>query len=187
MIRVSKTFVIFFVASALMVSSAHAAVEFTARLTELPRGSQPLSGKIFVKGEKIRQETFGPNGVQIMIFRPDMKVTWMMFIPGKVCLQMPYVPSDNEFGEWASLKSINVRFLGKETFRGIECRKYQTVEDGQKTFYWISEQLSFPVKVESRDETMECTDIRRCKLEDSLFEVPATYKKTITRIAPPKE
>jgi hypothetical protein len=36
---------------------AHAAVEFSADMVIVPKGEEPMKGKIYVKGDKIRQET----------------------------------------------------------------------------------------------------------------------------------
>lgn len=187
MAKVFKTLFIFLGISAAILSTAHAAVEFSARLILQPQSAKPSNGRIFVKGHKVRQEISSPYGIQIMIFRPDMKVTWMITSGGKVCLQMPYSPSDNKFQQWTSQNATKARFLGKETVCGMPCRKYQTVEDGQKTLYWISEQLSFPVKFDNQYETAECADLKQCKLDDSLFQIPAGCGKAVTKIAQPKE
>ena len=55
---------------------AHAAVEFSADMVIVPKGEEPMKGKIFVKGDKIRQETIEEDETQIMIIRPDKKLTW---------------------------------------------------------------------------------------------------------------
>ncbi|MGC8491504.1 MAG: hypothetical protein ACP5SH_07185 [Syntrophobacteraceae bacterium] len=186
--KVSKAVVLFFfVVSAVMVSTAQAALEFSAKLVVQPQSGNPLEGRIFVKGVWVRQVIFGPHGIQIMIFRPDRKVTWMITNGGKACLQMPYLPSDNRFEPWTAQESTRARFLGDETVCGMDCRKYQVVENGQTTLYWISRRLSFPVKVESPYETAECTNVIQGKLNDSLFEIPPGCGKTLTRIAPPEE
>ncbi|MGC9195902.1 MAG: hypothetical protein ACP5IL_10665 [Syntrophobacteraceae bacterium] len=187
MVKVCTFFIIIFSLSVATVSPAHAALEFSASLIVSPAGSTPYSGKIFVKGQKIRQELPGPGGTQIMIFRPDIELTWILTSPGKMCMQMAYLPSDNPFGEWAALKSKSARFIGKDAFYGMPCSKYRAVEDGKDTLYWISDQFSFPVKIQNRDETIECENINRCRLKDSLFEIPAYYRKTINTIAPPEE
>ncbi len=186
--KVSKALVLFiFVASAVMVSTAQAALEFSAKLVVQPQSGNPLGGRIFVKGVRVREVISGPHGIQIMIFRPDRKVTWMITNGGKACLQMPYLSSDNRFEQWTARESSGARFLGDETVFGMDCRKYQVVENGQKTLYWISRQLSFPVKVESPYETDECTNFKQGELNDSLFEIPPGCRKTLTRIAPPEE
>ena len=133
----------------------------------------------------MRQETSGPDGVQIMVFRPDKKVTWMVTGGGQVCLQMPDKASDNEFEEWQSIRSTNPPFLGKETVCGLPCSKYQGAENGNETLFWIFERFSFPVKVDNQDKTIEYTDVKPCRLEDSLFEIPPACKKATIRIEPP--
>lgn len=187
MVKTCTFFIIIFLISVATLSGAHGALEFSASLIVSPTGLTPYAGKIFVKGQKIRQEHPGPDGTQIMIFRPDIQVTWILTKPGNMCMQMPYLASDNPFGEWTTLKSKSAKFVGKEVFRGMPCSKYQAVEDGIDTLYWISDQLFFPVKIQNRDETIECENIQRCRLEDSLFEIPASYRKTINTIAPPEE
>jgi hypothetical protein len=54
------------------------AVEFSADMVIVPKGDEPLKGKIFVKGDKVRQETSEEDETQIMIIRPDKKVTWLL-------------------------------------------------------------------------------------------------------------
>ncbi len=172
---------------AVMIFHSHGRLEFSARLMVRTKGFPSSRGHIFVKGEKIRMETSGPNGMQIMIFRPDLRLTWMITSPGEMCLQMNYLPSDNLFGEWTSLKTTGGRYLGKQTFCGLACRRFQTVEDGNETVYWISEKFDFPVKVENRYETVELTNMKNHGLADSLFEMPPECKKRLKTIAPPME
>ena len=58
------------------------AIEFSSDMVIVPKGDEPMKGKIFVKGDKIRQETSEEDGTQIMIIRPDKKLTWMI-TPGR--------------------------------------------------------------------------------------------------------
>lgn len=202
MAKALKTLIVFLAMSAFMLSTAYAAVPFTigtvpythdvaaftADVVVQCQGlKKPLRGRLFVKGVKVREETFGPYGTQVLIFRPDLRVTWMITRGGKMCLQMLYSPSDNKFAKWTPKQTTQALFLGNQTVSGIPCRKYQRVENGQKTVYWISRQFSFPVKVASQYETTECKNLKQCKLSDSLFEIPAGCGKPITRIAPAKE
>jgi hypothetical protein len=187
MVKVCTFFIIIFSLSVAMLTPAHAGLQFCARLIVSPAGLKPYEGKIFVKGPKVRQELPGPGGTQIMIFRPDIHVTWILTGPEKMCMQMAYLPSDNPFRQWTRQKTTSSRFVGKEAFCGMPCTKYLVVEDGKDTLYWIADQNSFPLKIQNRDETIECENIKRCSLKDSLFEVPADYRKTINTIAPPQE
>ncbi len=187
MVKVFTAFFIAFFTTALMFSTARAEVEFSARLSVQPKDSKPVTGMLFVKAGKVREVTSGPAGSQVIIFRPDKKVTWMITNGGEVCMAMPYVPSDNYFREWTPKKSADAKFLGTETVHSMPCKKYQIEDYARTTVYWISERLPIPVRVENQDETSEFTNVEQGKLEDSLFELPATCKKTITRIEPTEE
>ena len=50
--------------------------------------------------------------------------------------------------------------LGEETISGIACKKFETVEDGEKTIFWVSKQFPFPIKVEDSEVTMEYHNIK---------------------------
>ena len=146
-----------------------------------------MTGKIFVKGEKVRQETSEEGEAQIMIIRPDKKVTWMITPDEKTYMEMPYQSEDKTFEEWTAEKEKKAKFLGEETASGLPCKKFETVEDGEKTFFWIPKQFAFPIKVEDAEVTMEYINIKEGPLPDSLFELPAGYEKMSMPIVPEKE
>ncbi len=163
------------------------ASEFSADMSIVPKGDEPMTGKIFVKGEKVKQETCGDDETQVMIIRPDKKLTWMISPEDKTYIEMPYQSADKTFEEWTADKEKNAKFLGQETVSGIPCKKYETIEDGEKTFLWISTQFSFPIKIEDSEMTMEYKNIKLDPLDDSIFELPAGYNKMAMPIVPPKD
>jgi len=186
--RILTCSVIFFVSLTVLafLGIAHAAVEFSADMVIVPKGDEPMKGKIFVKGDKIRQETADEDEVQIMIIRPDKKLTWMITPEEKTYMEMPYQSADKTFEEWTAEKEKNAKFLGEETISGMPCKKYEVMEDGEKTILWISKQFPFPIKIEDPEMVMEYKNIKLGELEDSLFELPAGYEKMSTPIVPPK-
>jgi Domain of unknown function (DUF4412) len=163
------------------------AVEFSADLVIQPKGDEAMSGKIFVKGDKVRQETSEEGETQIMIIRPDKKVTWMITPEEKTYMEMPYQSEDKTFEEWTAEKEKKAKFLGEETASGLPCKKFETVEDGEKTYFWISKQYAFPIKVEDAEVTMEYKNIKDGSVPDSLFELPSGYEKMSMPILPEKE
>ena len=163
------------------------AVEFSSDMVIVPKGDEPMEGKIFVKGDKIRQETSEEDGTQIMIIRPDKKVTWMITPEDKTYMEMPYQSEDKTFEEWTPEKEKKAKLLGQETVSGIACKKFETVEDGEKTTLWVSTQFPFPIKVEDSEVTMEYRNIKLGPLPDSLFELPAGYEKMAMPVIPQKE
>ncbi len=163
------------------------AAEFSADMFIVPKGDEPLKGKIFVKGDKVRQETSEEDETQIMIIRPDKKVTWLLTPEEKTYMEMPYQSTDKTFEEWTADKEKNAKFIGEESVSGMPCKKYEAIEDGEKTSFWISRQFPFPIKVEDAEVTMEYKNIKLGPLDDSLFELPAGYDKMAMPIVPPKE
>jgi outer membrane lipoprotein-sorting protein len=182
-------FVIFSVSLAVQAffGTAHATVEFSADMVIVPKGDEAMKGKIFVKGDKVRQETTEEDETQIMIIRPDKKVTWMITPDEKTYMEMPYQSSDKTFEEWTAEKEKNAKFLGEETVSGMPCKKFEIVEDGEKTVFWLTKQFPFPIKVEDSEVTMEYKNIKLGSLDDSLFELPAGYEKMTAPIVPPKD
>ncbi len=163
------------------------AIEFSSDLVIVPKGDEPMEGKIFVKGDKIRQETSEEDGTQIMIIRPDKKLTWMITPEDKTYMEMPYQSEDKTFEEWTPEKEKKAKLLGQETVSGIACKKFETVEDGEKTTLWVSTQFPFPIKVEDSETTMEYRNIKLGPLPDSLFELPPGYEKMAMPIIPQKD
>jgi outer membrane lipoprotein-sorting protein len=162
------------------------AVEFSADMVIQPKGDEAMSGKIYVKGDKVRQETSEEGESQVMIIRPDKKVTWMISPEEKTYMEMPYQSEDKTFEEWTAEKEKKAKLLGEETVSGMPCKKYESVEDGEKTIFWISKQFPFPLKVEDSEVTMEYKNVKEGPLPDSLFELPAGYEKMAMPIVPEK-
>jgi hypothetical protein len=175
------------IAVLMFFGTAYAAVEFSADMVIIPKGEEAMKGKIFVKGEKVRQETMEEDEMQIMIIRPDKKVTWMITPEEKTYMEMPYQSSDKTFEEWTAEKEKNAKFLGEENVAGMPCKKFEITEDDEKTVFWLSKQFPFPIKVEDAEVTMEYKNIKLGSLDDSLFELPAGYEKMAAPIIPPKD
>jgi len=162
-------------------------LEFSADMVLQPKGDEPMTGKIYVKGDKVRQETSEEGESQVMIIRPDKKVTWMLTPEEKTYMEMPYQSEDKTFEEWTAEKEKKAKFLGEETASGLPCKKFEAIEDGEKTYFWISKQFAFPIKVEDAEVTMEYKNIKEGPIPDSLFELPAGYEKMSMPIVPEKE
>ncbi len=162
------------------------ALEFSADLLIQPKGEEAIKGKIFVKGDKVRQEIVEEGENQIMIIRPDKKVTWMVSPDEKSYMEMPYQAEDKTFEEWTDEKEKNSKLIGEENVSGLQTRKFESMEDGEKTYFWVSKKFPFPVKVEDAEITMEYKNIKEGAVSDSLFELPAGYEKMSMPVMPGK-
>ncbi len=183
---VTVLFQLAFALLALGACGSAGAADFSADMVIQPKGEEATTGKMFVKGDKIRQETKEDGETQIMIIRPDKKVTWMIAPEEKTYMEMPYQSEDKTFEEWTAEKEKQAKYLGDETVSGLACKKYESIEDGDKTFIWISKQFPFPIKVEDSEVTMEYRNVKAGPVEDSLFEIPAGYRKISMPTVPEK-
>ena len=136
-----------------------------------------INGKIFIKGDKLRQETQMEGMKQIMIIRPDKNVIWMIMPEGKTYMEMSHVADDKKTEPWTSERESKAKYLGKETVSGLSCKKYEYREQGETYYSWISKKFPFPVKTEYSDGLIEYKNIKEGKVADSLFEVPSGYTK----------
>jgi len=146
-----------------------------------------MQGKILVSGDKIRQETAGEDKIQVMIVRPDKKVIWIITSGEKTFIEMPYQSAGQTFEQWTAEKEKNARLKDEETVSGLACKKYETVEDGEKKVLWIPNEFPFPIKIEDTEMVMEYENIKLGQLDDSLFEPPADYEKISAPAVSPRE
>ncbi len=161
------------------------AAEFSADMIQ--KSSMGNSeGKVFVKAEKFRQEMTMGGQKQIMIFQKEKGIVWVLMPQLKMYMEMtaggqqdmsPPTPEEME-------KMGDKKYLGEEKVNGYKCKKYRyTPNDpsvGPATM-WISKKLNFPIKTEmegsSGPMSMEYKNIQEKEIPDSLFKIPAGYKK----------
>lgn len=155
------------------------AADFSADFVVKSKGEDEIVGKIYVKGQKVRQEIVEKDDKQVLIIRPDKGVTWMLTSEDKSYMEIPYEPEGQAFEVWTAESEKKAKLLGEETVAGHPSKKYELVEEGDKVTYWVSKKLSFPVKVQDTDSTMEYKNIKEGGVDDALFEVPAGYEKLV--------
>jgi len=161
----------------LIGSSLSIAAEFSADFVVQTPDEEDMTGKIFVKGDKVRHEMKAEGEEQTMIVRPDKGVTWMIMTEEKMYMEIPYQSDNQAFEEWTAEKESKAKLVGEETVSGIQCKKYESDEDGEKTYFWVSKKYPFPLKVQDSASTLEYKNIKEDKIPDSQFELPAGLKK----------
>jgi len=160
------------------------AAEFSADFSVKTKGEDEVVGKIFVKGNKIRQEVSEEGEKQIMIVRPDKRVTWMITPEEKMYMEIPYESDSQAIEPWSAEREKEAKSLGEESVDGNPSKKFETVEEGEKVTYWISKKLNFPIKIEDSESVMEYKSIKEGSVPDSQFEVPAGYEKMTMPVMP---
>ena len=161
------------------------AAEFSADMIQKsPMGN--TNGKVFVKGENLRQEINMGGQNQIMIFQKEKGVVWILMPGQRMYMEMtaggeqnmaPPTPEEME-------KMGDKKYLGEEKVNGYKCKKFRYTSNDPSvgtTTMWISKKLNFPIKTEmegsSGPMSMEYKNIQEKKLPESLFKIPAGYQK----------
>lgn len=166
---------------ALMPTLALAA-EFSA-VVVTRADSQETKGKIYLQGEKMRQEFSTPEGMTVNIARPDKQVMLVLFPSQKMAMEMPFSKSDLARTMEMPKDQTQMKLLGKETVNGYETEKYETTMKGNgqtvKHYLWVAKKLGVPIKMVSVDGkfSMEYREIKEGGVSPALFEIPPGYQK----------
>ena len=157
--------------------------EFSADMTMTDAKGKVASGKIFMKGQKIRQETTAEGQTTVTILRMDKKVSWTL-MPENQYMEVA-IPVDTQNPEASGIE-YDMAEIGSETINGYDCKVVQYTYKEKKygiLTQWISKKLNFAIKFESKDKkgkvtsTVVYSNIKTGTQPDSLFEIPAGYKK----------
>lgn len=171
----------------MVLCSLSFAAEFSADFSVKTKGEDEIVGKIFVKGNKIRQEVVEEGEKQIMIIRPDKSLTWMVTPDEKIYMEIPYESDSQNIEPWSADREKGAKSLGEETLNGHPTRKFEIEEDGEKAIFWVSKKLSFPIKIEDSESVMEYRNIKEGSVPDSQFDIPAGYEKMTMPAMPPEK
>ncbi|MBI5559783.1 MAG: hypothetical protein HY883_00700 [Deltaproteobacteria bacterium] len=143
-------------------------------------GGASFRGKIFSAKEKTRMET--PQSVSIT--RMDRKVVWVLMPGEKMYMEQPLRPENVVVGEKEKLEGeVERNLVSTETVDGRAAKKYLVVyKAGGKTesvYQWVENSSGFTIKVAATDGrwTIEYKNLKAGKQPESLFEIPAGYKK----------
>lgn len=154
------------------------AQEFSADLITISK-EKILPAKIFVSKDKIRMET----KEVITISRLDKNVIYILMPEENTYMEMPMVQPEIIPTAEKMEGELERKFLGKENISGRVADKYRIVyslnNNKQTIICWIDSQLGLPLKTVSEDGfySQEFKNINPGKQPESLFEIPAGYKK----------
>jgi len=165
----------------IFISGTALAIDFSAD-TITTTGQFKTSGKIYFTDDKFRMDMKSPQNMT-MITRRDRKVVWNVMHDQKMYMEMPLRDENRPQVEREFEGEIERKLLGKETIDGHPTEKYlitYMVENStQQVYQWWATDINFPIKTEDVDGQwrQEYKNINMGKQADSLFEVPAGYKK----------
>ncbi|MGO9614053.1 MAG: DUF4412 domain-containing protein [Dissulfurispiraceae bacterium] len=146
-----------------------------------------FTSKIFFRDTKMRMERNTQGHKSIYIMRPDKKVIWMLMVDSETYMEMPLDMSKQDIQ--SKLHDPNIKtdkeFIANEIIDDHPAKKYHLtiIKDGKKEksgYIWEANDLgNFPLKYESEDKkvTTVWKNIKTGGVSDSVFELPAGYKK----------
>ncbi len=163
--------------AALSCSAANFYAEVESR-----HGKKVTKSKVYVRGDKVRQESKAEGTERITIIRGDLKVTWQLYPDKKEYREVKgaklYAPDPEELKKFSDVKE-----LGRETIAGYVCTKtlYTPKEEGgAKITVWMSVILKWPLKVEvalpGNSLVTEYKKIKPMTPGQEMFELPPDYK-----------
>ena len=153
-----------------------------------------FSSKIFFKDGKMRMESDTQGHKSTNIIRPDKKVIWMLMVDSKTYMEIPVDMSKGDIQ--SMLRDPNIKtdkeFIANEVVDNHPAKKYHLTitTDGKKEksgYIWEATDLgNFVVKCESENKkiTTVWKNIKTGGVADSVFELPAGYKKMDTPAMP---
>jgi Domain of unknown function (DUF4412) len=165
----------------LLLAGTAFALEFSADTVMTSRGVK-TNGKIYFKGDSFRMDMTSPRAMTT-ITRLDKKVVWSIMPEQKMYMEIPFNPKREPIVKDKVQGEIERKLLGAEGVDGHPAKKYLVTykSGGEKTqiYQWIATDINFPVKSEALDGswTQEYKNIKLGNQPDSLFKVPAGYKK----------
>jgi outer membrane lipoprotein-sorting protein len=163
-------------------AKAPMAQEFSATMVSTSAG-QKVTMNIYMKPNKFRTDTSVAGSSTIV--RKDLNKVWTIMTAQKAYMEMagmtdaqpPLMVEEKVKGE------VSRKKIGSETVNGHPSTKYEvtakTDDKVTQIHQWWATDIHFPVKTAAVDGSwsMEYRDIKIGSQPDSLFEVPAGYKK----------
>lgn len=149
---------------------------------ESKHGKKVTKSKIYVRGDRVRQESKAAGRERITIIRGDLKVTWQLYPDKKEYREVKgaklYAPDPEDLKKFSEVKE-----LGKEMVAGYLCTKTLYIpkeEGGARITIWMSIALKWPLKVEvalpGNSLVSEYKKIKPMTPGKEMFELPPDYK-----------
>jgi hypothetical protein len=166
------------------------ASEFLADVV-MKGGMMSGDGKVWVKGQKMRQEMGTGAEKMIIIMDLDQGFQWMlmpenkMYMKTKIQAKGKGFRPENFVGTQQGPMEAQLKRMGTETLKGYKCDKYlltfKNKQMGTMT-QWFSIKLSYPIKMVNKSDMMgevitELQNVKKASVRDDLFIVPSDYQE----------
>lgn len=172
---------------ALTMARGALAAQFQADMT-IDGARQKATGKIFVKGDSMRQEMNTPMGKSFVVFDGAKDVMYVIMPDQKMYMEMPndrqIILKESESIEEVLGDEAEVNKIGTETIEGYKCDKYNVKYRDPamgNAVVWVSQKLNYPLKAVTKTSegtiTVIYTNINEGPVDSALFQIPSGYQK----------
>lgn len=164
-----------------LFSGVALAFEFSAD-TIMTSNEVKTKGKIYYKADRFRMDMKAPEEM-IVITRVDKKVIWNIMPAEKMYMEIPFDLKNKPMVEEKLKGEIERKHVGNETIDGHPTKKYlityKVDNKREQAYQWWATDINFAVKTAAIDGSwiQEFRNVKIGPQPDSLFEVPAGYKK----------
>lgn len=165
--------------------------QFTADMN-IKSGRGDMTGKYYFGGQKIRMDMNTPRGQMYNIMNMDTQTTDMVIPEQKMYMEMKGMSGRGPMGNaMKSMKNYDpndpckgnenhtCKKAGTDTVDGRACDKWEITDksSGDTSTVCVDQKIHFPLRVQSKDATIEFTNVKEGAPDASVFEVPAGYRK----------
>ena len=172
------------------ISGSAGASEFLADVI-MTGGMESDDGKVWVKGQKSRQEIGSAAEKMIIIMDLDKGFHWTLMPDVKMYMKTSIQAKgkgfspENFVGAQSGQMEAEITKIGTEMVKGYKCDKYlftfKNKQMGTMT-QWFSEKLGYPIKtvnkIDKMDEIItELQNIQKTGIQEDLFIVPSGYQE----------
>ena len=172
------------------ISGSAEASEFLADVI-MKGGMESDDGKVWVKGQKSRQEIGSAAEKMIIIMDLDQGFHWTlmpdvkMYMKTRIQAKGKGFSPKNFVGAQLGQMEAEITKTGTEMVQGYKCDKYvftfKNKQMGTMT-QWFSQKLGYPIKTVNKIDKMEeiiteLQNIQKTNIQDDLFIVPSGYQE----------
>jgi len=155
--------------------------QYSAELMIMMKDGTTMRGKTYIDGDKIRSEMTTSGMDTVSIIRQDEKKMFLLVIPSKMAMEMPYDPDKINKQPGANFgPEGKFELIGPEKSDGIDCTKYKVTSEknGQVYFFWLDEAHKVPVRMEAEDKSviLKWRNYKVGPQDGSLFLVPTGFQ-----------
>ena len=193
MLTKSTLWILMFFAGLIAMATFSGAVEASEFLADvvMKGGMMSGDGKVWVKGQKMRQEMGTGAEKMIMIMDLDQGFQWTLMPDSKMYMKTKIEAKGQGFrpesfvGMQQGPMEAQIKRIGTETLNGYKCDKYlftfKNKQMGTMT-QWFSIKLGYPIKIVNKSDMMgevitELHNIKKTSVRDDLLIVPSDYQE----------